>query len=276
MAAKQSYLPVLGSAGMVGQRNPEHWIHIVGSPRHVRVVFGGKTIGDSKRVLLLREAGCLPVYYFPKEDVRVELMVPSGRKTHCPYKGVASYWTVEVGDKVADKVAEDAVWGYLDPPPECAGIRGYMAFEWGKMDAWYEEEEEVFVHPRDPYKRVDVLQSSRHVRVVVAGETVADTRRPRLLFETGHPTRYYIPREDVRVELLEPSTTTSRCPYKGIASYWSAKIGGNLFQDIAWSYRDPIPECLKIRGLVAFFQEREATLYVDAEQLPKLKTRWSR
>jgi uncharacterized protein (DUF427 family) len=249
-----------------------HWIHIEPSPRRVRVDFGGQTIADSKRALLLRERKCLPVYYFPREDVRTDLLNGTAHRTHCPYKGDASYWTVKVGARVA----ENAAWSYLEPPALSAAIKGCFAFQWDLMDAWREEDEEVFVHPRDPYKRVDVLQSSRRVRVAVAGETVADTRRPRLVFETGHPTRYYIPLEDIRREFLAPSATGSRCPYKGIASYWSVEVGGKIFPDLAWSYLDPIPECPKIKGLVCFFQERETTIFVDDEELPRLKTKWSR
>jgi uncharacterized protein (DUF427 family) len=250
----------------------DHWIHIEESPRRVRVAFGGETIADSKHALLLRERKCLPVYYFPQQDVRMDAMQPTSHRTHCPYKGEASYWSIQVGAKVAG----NAAWSYIDPPASASAIKGHFAFQWNAMDAWHEEEEEIFVHPRDPYKRVDVLQSSRHVVVTVAGETVMDTRRPRLLFETGHPTRYYLPLEDAHRDLLLRSETTSRCPYKGVASYWSVKIGEKVFQDLAWSYLDPIPECSKIKGLVCFFQEREATIYVDGEELPKLKTKWSR
>lgn len=250
----------------------EHWTHSEESPRRVRVIFAGETIADSKHVRLLREARCLPVYYFPQADVRMDRMQPAGESTQCPYKGKASYWTVEVGDKSAG----NAAWSYVDPPPGCAGIKGHLAFEWNKMDRWYEEDEEIFVHPRDPYKRVDVLASSRHVRVVVGGETVAETRRPRLVFETWHPTRYYIPPEDIRMDLLESSAASSRCPYKGIASYWSVRIGGKLFPDLVWSYKEPIPECPKIKGLCSFFQEREAVLYVDGKHLAAPETKWSR
>jgi uncharacterized protein (DUF427 family) len=250
----------------------DHWIHIEESPRRVRVTFGGQTIADSKRALLLRERKCLPVYYFSREDVCIDVMHSTTHRTHCPHKGGASYWSIRVGAKFA----ENAAWSYLDPPASASAIRGYFAFQWNLMDAWREEEEEIFVHPRDPYKRVDALQSSRHVRVAVAGETVADTRRPRLLFETGHPTRYYIPLEDIRQNFLASSETSSRCPYKGIASYWSVEIGGKIFPDLAWSYLDPIPECPKIKGLVCFFQERETMIFVDGEELPKLRTKWSR
>lgn len=250
----------------------DHWIHIAESPRHVCVKFGGETIADSRHAMLLREMMCLPVYYFPPSDVRAALMHLTDHRARCPYKGEATYSTIRVGDKVAD----DAAWSYLAPTAACSTVKGYTAFRWTLMDAWYEEDEEIFVHPRDPYKRVDVLPSSRHVRVVVRGETVADTRQPRLLFETGMPTRYYIPMEDVRRDLLVPSDTVTRCPYKGIASYWSVRSGHDVIRDLAWSYVDPIPECPKIRGLVCFFQEREATLSVDDEELSKPMARWTR
>ena len=137
------------------------------------------------------------------------------------------------------------------------------------MDAWYEEEEEIFLHPRDPYKRVDVLKSSRHVRVVLSGETIAESDRPHLLFETGLPPRYYFPEEDVRMDLLEQSESTSICPYKGKAVYLSAKIGDELFEDLAWSYPDPIAESPKIKGLLAFYPERVEDIIVDGEPVKK-------
>jgi uncharacterized protein (DUF427 family) len=247
-----------------------HRIRFEDSPKRVRVVLGGVAVADSKRVKLLFETGHLPVYYFPIDDVRMDLLECTDKSTHCPYKGDALYWTVRVGDRTA----ENAVWGYRDPIPERADIKGYVAFYWNPMDAWYEEDEEVFVHPRDPYKRIDVLHSSSHIRVVLAGEIVADTHRPRLLFETGLPTRYYIPKLDVRIELLEPTDKTTRCPYKGVASYWSVKIGDQVFKDIVWSYPTAVPECPKIENLLCFFNER-ADMYVDGELMERPKTHWS-
>ncbi len=138
----------------------------------------------------------------------------------------------------------------------------------------YEEEEEVFVHARDPYKRVDAIASSRHVEVSVGGVTVADSRRPILLFETMLPTRYYLPREDVRMDVLQSSDTKTRCPYKGIASYWSARVGDRLVLDIVWSYPDPIKENPKIKELMCFFNER-VDLTVDGELRPRPRTKWS-
>lgn len=255
-----------------GRDLSDHWLHLEKSPKWLRVVLAGTTIAESKRAILLREAGCLPVYYFPKEDLRSELLVASKKRSACPFKGEACFWSLKVGEQVA----EDAAWSYADPKPECAELRDLFAFEWNKMDRWYEEEEEIFVHPRDPYKRIDVIRSSRHVRVEAAGEILADSRRPTLLFETNHPVRYYLPLEDVGSLFLQPSPTKSRCPYKGIASYWSAKVGAQALPDLAWSYPEPLPEVYKIRGLICFFQEREAGIFVDGEPIPKPATKWAR
>ncbi len=241
------------------------------SPRWVRAIFANVAIADSRRVMLMHEARHLPVYYFPIDDVRMDLLVPTEHRTHCSLKGEASYWSIKVGDRVA----ENAAWSYPDPVPGCPDIKGYIAFYWNAMDAWYEEDDEVFVHPRDPFHRVDVLHSSRHVRVIVAGETVAETRRPRLLFETGLPTRYYIPKQDVRMDLLIPSETKTSCPYKGTASYWSVKLGDIIVKDIGWSYPFPIPECPKIENLISFFNERADAIYVDGELIPVPRTPWS-
>ena len=135
---------------------------------------------------------------FPKEDVRSDVLLPSSHTSQSPTKGEASYFTVKVGDKVA----KDAAWAYRKIIPNIDALKDYVAFEWDKMDAWFEESEEVFVHPRDPYKRIDVQQSSRHVRVVVAGETVAESDNPVLLFETGLPTRYYSRKVDILPSII--------------------------------------------------------------------------
>jgi uncharacterized protein (DUF427 family) len=252
--------------------DPGHWVHVSESPRHVRVIFNGETIADSKRPKLLREAEVLPIYYFPQEDVRTDRLSPSQRRSQCPYKGEASYWSI--GQSGND--AETAGWSYQDPLPAAAAIRNHFAFEWSKMDKWLEEDEEIFVHARDPYKRVDVLPSSRHIRILIDGQLIAETRRPRLVFETNHPVRYYIPQQDVRLDLLVSSTTKSRCPYKGPADYWSVKLGQEPLEDMVWGYMEPIPECPKIKGLLCFFHERGADIFVDGEEVPRPKTKWAR
>jgi uncharacterized protein (DUF427 family) len=256
----------------VGVHRPDfsQQIRVEQWPRRVRAVIDDVAMADSTRVLLLLEKGHLPVYYFPAEDVRTDLMEPTNKHTRCPYKGEASYWTVKAGGQ---EVA-NALWSYLDPLPERTDIKGYMAFYWDRVDSWWEEDDEVFVHPRDPYHRVDVLNSSRHVRVEIDGQTVAETRRPRLLFETNLPTRYYIPKLDVRLDLLQPTDTVTACPYKGTARYWKPRSAGENARDVAWSYPAPIPECPKIENLVAFFNER-TDIYVDGELQPRPKTAWS-
>lgn len=241
------------------------------SQRRVRVIFAGVTIVDSTKVMRLVEYGRLPVYYFPLEDVHMNVLEATDYHTHSPLKGDASYWTIRVGERVA----ENAAWSYPNPPSDGPRIKGYIAFYWDQMDAWYEEDEQVFAHARDPYKRVDILPSSRSVRVILGGVMVADTHHPRLLLETGLPIRYYIPEQDVRMELLEPTETTTRCPYKGKASYWSAHIGTRVFKDIVWSYREPLPACTPVEGLLCFFNERVDAIYVDDQLLPKPTTPWS-
>jgi uncharacterized protein (DUF427 family) len=247
-----------------------HTLYFEDSPRRVRVMFNGEPIADSRRVKLMHETGHLPVYYFPREDVRMGSLEESEHTTYCPFKGEASYWSVKVGDKVSENV----VWGYPEPIDSCPPIAGYLAFYWRMMDRWYEEDEEVFVHPRDPYHRVDILKSSRHVKVSVNGEGVAETRRPKVLFETGLPPRYYIPPEDVREEALLMSKKTTQCPYKGVASYWSVEAAGERMENLIWYYPEPIPEAAKIKGHLAFFNEH-VDLEVDGEIQERPKTQWS-
>ncbi|HET7479697.1 MAG TPA: DUF427 domain-containing protein [Rubrobacteraceae bacterium] len=247
-----------------------HVLFLEDSPRRVRVMFGGETVADSRRVKLLHETGHLPVYYFPEEDVRMDLLEATDHSTHCPFKGDASYWSVKAGGKVA----ENAVWGYPETLEGCPPISGYLAFYWDAMDSWLEEEEEVFVHPRDPYHRVDILESSRHVKVTVNGEVVAETERPKVLFETALPPRYYIPPDDVRTDLLTPTEKHTGCPYKGVASYWSVEAGGEVAEDLVWSYPEPIAAVEKIRDHLCFFNEK-VDLEVDGEPQPRPETQWS-
>ncbi len=239
--------------------------------RRVRAVFGGETVGDSRHAMLLLEFGHLPVFYFPQNDVRMDLLERTDHHTTSPLKGEATYYTLRVGDRVA----ENAAWSYEHPPAHGPAMAGHVAFYWTQMDAWYEEDQQVYGHARDPYKRVDILPSSRHIRVVLGGETVAETRRAKLLLETGLPTRYYIPREDVRMDLLQPTESSSRCPYKGKASYWTARIGDATYEDVVWCYADPLPECLPIAGNLCFYNERVEAIYVDGEPEDKVQTMWS-
>ena len=175
--------------------------------------------------------------------------------------------------KVGDKVTDDAAWMYPDTKEKRPDMRGYYAFDWHKMDAWYEENEEIIGHPRNPYHRVDTIQSDRHIRIEVEGITVAESTRPVLLFETGLPTRYYIPKDDVTVETT-PTETHTICPYKGVADYWQFEIDGKDYQDLIWGYHQPFNESLKIKDLVAFYDEK-VDVYVDGELQDRPRTVFS-
>jgi uncharacterized protein (DUF427 family) len=221
---------------------PKHRLFLHAFPRRVRATFAGETVLDSTLGALLHESNILPRLYVPLEDVRADLLERTEHTTHCPFKGDASYWSVRVGDRVA----ENAVWTYEDPIAEAAWLRGLVSVYPERMDAWFDEDEQVH-RLRDPYHRVDARQSSRRVEVRLDGEVVARTERPVVVHETGVPLRFYIPREDVGTALVA-SDTTSVCPYKGTASYWSL----NGIEDAAWSYEAPLESMLKARGNVCF------------------------
>ena len=240
---------------------PAHKLYLDRSPRRIRVVIGGEVVADSSDARLLHETGLMPVYYLPQDDVRGEFLEASDHTTHCPFKGDAAYYTVTVGD---DR-RENIVWTYPDPIDGAPPFAGLLAFRFDAVDEWYEEAERIGVHPRDPYHRIDVIPSDRAVVIRIGAEVVADTRRATLLFETGLPTRYYLPAEDVRLELLEPSDTVTRCPYKGTTSrYWSIRTDDGVVEDAIWVYDDPRDEVRGISGLLAFFQEK-VTLEVGTD-----------
>ncbi len=243
-------------------------VRVEPSAKRVRIYLGGQLVADTSHPLLVWEVPSFPAYYLPRADVRADALTPSEHTEHSPSRGDARYYHVTRGDTVAP----DAAWEYRDSPLE--ELRGHLRFDWDAMGAWFEEDEEVFVHPHDPYSRVDILPSSRHVQVDVGGVRLADTRHPTLLFETGLPVRYYLPKVDVRMDLLQPTATTSGCPYKGFAQYWSAVTPGGVLDDIAWAYRTPLPESQKIAGLVCFYNER-ADLTVDGELLERPRTKFS-
>jgi uncharacterized protein (DUF427 family) len=245
-------------------------IYFEDSPRRIRGSFGGETVLDSRHAKLLHEHGHLPIYYFPESEVRLELMEPTDHSTRCPFKGEASYWSVHAGGKVS----ENAAWSYPEPIEGAPPLAGYLAFYWDKLDGWLEEDEPAIVHARDPYHRVDVLDTSRHVEVTIGGEVVAETRRARVLFETGLPPRWYIPREDVRQDALVESDKRTGCAYKGFASYFSVHAGGDEEQDLVWTYPEPRREAERIEGFLAFFNER-VDLRVDGELQERPETQWS-
>jgi uncharacterized protein (DUF427 family) len=210
-------------------------------PRRIRARRGGEVVLDTVRASYVWEIPYYPAYYVPVEDVADALLALPSTETfeNGPFAGLA-----------------------------------HVA--WGSVDAWFEEDEEVFGgHPRSPYVRVDAIRSSRRIRVEIDGVILAESDSPVLLFETGLPTRHYIPRTDIDFDALERTETSTYCPYKGTTSdYWSARIGDTVRRDIAWSYAYPAPAVIQIAGLVAFYDEKVDT-FLDGVQVEQPRTKFS-
>jgi uncharacterized protein (DUF427 family) len=235
--------------------------------KRVRAFLAGELVADTYQPMLVWEIPHYPAYYIPAADVRAEL-VPTGRRERSTRRGDATIYDVKVGGQTAAGAARIYHEAPLEP------LRDLVRLDWAAMDEWFEEDEPVYVHPRDPYKRVDILASSRHVRIEVDGVTVAESRQPRILFETGLPPRYYLPITDLRMDLLRPSTKQTRCPYKGTANYWTLVIGDTVREDFVWIYRTTVPESAKIAGLACFYNEK-VDLYVDGALQERPRTPFS-
>jgi uncharacterized protein (DUF427 family) len=198
--------------------------------RWIRGTRGADTIVDSRRAVLVWEPGQkVPIYAFPREDV-----APGTRPA-----------------------AASRARGFADPD-----LDGYITIPWDSLEHWFEEDEEVFVHPRDPFVRVDALPSSRHVRVERDGHLLAESDSPILVFETGLPTRYYLPERDVDPSLLADSDLRTGCPYKGFASYRDVLLDGRRHRGLFWSYQMPFREVAAVKGYLAPYNER-VDLIVD-------------
>jgi uncharacterized protein (DUF427 family) len=247
---------------------PRGRVHTEPSHKRVRAFLGGELVVDTDDALYVWESPRYPQYYLPRRDVSDGVLHASATTTRSPSRGIATHFTVRAGGREAI----DAAWSYLDGPmPE---LHDRVRFAWDALDAWFEEDEEVFVHPRDPNTRVQILPGSREVSVGVDGLVVAHSTRPVFLHETHLPRRTYLPKLDVRVDLLSPTTTVSMCPYKGTASYWTLTTPTGRHDDIVWSYAAPLRESAQIAGLVAFYDER-VDLVVDGVPQPRPKTHFA-
>lgn len=199
---------------------------IEASPKWIRGTIGDRTVVDSRNVQLVWEHPYYPWWYVPKADV----------------------------------AEPDLPTSSIDELPD------HVKVEWDAVERWFEEEVEVFVHPRNPYCRIDALPSTRHVVIRVDGTVVAESHRPTILFETGLRPRYYLPPDDVRTDLLTPTATSTGCPYKGVARYWTLTLDGTEHPDLVWGYDDPLPESAPVGGLVCFYDENDnVELIVDGQ-----------
>jgi len=246
---------------------PQTRIRIEPNPKWIRGVHGGRTLVDSKDSRLVWEVPYYPAWYFPVDAVQGDL-VPNGEVQRSPRRGDGTRY-----DLVVDGVAlPDVGWQHVDSPVE--ELRGLVRFEWDAMEAWFEENTEVFVHPRSPEVRIDTLPSSRRVRVLVDDEVIAESDRPTLLFETGLPIRYYLPQSDVRMEMLTPTGSRTGCPYKGFARYWNVTTATATHDDLAWGYPTPLPESEGVAGMVCFYNEK-VDLEIDGVRLERAHTKFS-
>jgi uncharacterized protein (DUF427 family) len=238
-------------AGVSSTQLPgKEWRYLEPSPRRIRGIVGDDVVVDSGQPMLFFEYGQLPRYYFPRDDVGTELLIPTGHTKFTEGKGTAHFFDLVVGDRRVDR----AGWTYQSDEDLVPDLRPYVAFYWRAMDKWLEEDMEALAHARDPYHRVDAVPSSRHIRVLLDGEVLAESNRQVAIFETGLPARWYLPREDVRVE-LEPSDLQTVCAYKGYASYFSARTAGGLRENLVWTYREPRRDAEPVQDLVCFFNE---------------------
>lgn len=233
-------------------------VRVEPSAKRVRAFLGGEVVADTTRPLLVWEIPYYPTYYLPASDVVADLE-PTGERERSPSRGDGEVLTV----RTPNHEAAGAAVRYPDSPID--ELRDHVRLAWDAMDAWFEEDEEVFTHPRSPYARIDVLPTSREVVVSLDDVELARSTRAHALFETGLPTRWYIPRVDVRMDLLEPSGTVTHCPYKGETVHFSARTGDGTVADVAWSYPTSLPESQRIAGLVAFYPDRVAVT-VDGER----------
>ncbi|MEO7126559.1 MAG: DUF427 domain-containing protein [Nakamurella sp.] len=230
--------------------------------RRVRAFSAGHLVADAIAPLLVWEHPYYPQYFFLEQDLKAELR-PAGKGPRSKVLGQSEQFDVVVEERVLPAAARR----FPEAPVE--GMRDAVSLTWSSFDTWMEEDEVVFTHPRSPYVRIDALSSSRHVRVVLGGEVVADSSRPVVLYETGLEPRYYLPRGDVRMDLFTRTPTESHCPYKGSASYWSLAVGDTTIADVLWGYEAPLPEAAKVAGMVAFWPEKDAALEfsVDGERI---------
>jgi uncharacterized protein (DUF427 family) len=261
---------------------PELRIHP--TEKRIRAFVDGQPVVDSTRALIVWEPRrIVPSYAVPVDDIAAELApgdapsadehvvsVGSGPPVLDPRTGFAAH---SVPGKSFDIVAGQTLPAAAFTPDD-ADLAGFVVLDFDAFDEWREEDELLVAHARDPFGTIDTRRSSRRVVVEIAGVTVADSTRSVMLYETFLPTRYYLPREDVRMELLESTDTSTACAYKGFANYWSADVDGTVIRDVAWSYEDPHNYATAVKAMICFFNER-TDISVDGERLERPLTPWS-
>jgi uncharacterized protein (DUF427 family) len=236
----------------------------------IRGVASGQTVVDSPSAKLLHETGRLPVYHFPVDEVSMDLLAATDSRSEC-VRGMQLWHDLHVGPRVVPWAA----WTYDPPASRAPWLAELVAFRWDALDEWFAEAEQLFGHPRDPYSRIDVCRTTRHVRVLLDDVVLGDSRRARVLYEAALPPRWYLPAADVRTSLLEPSGSLTRCAYKGVASYWNVRLpSGDVVRDLVWSYPDPQHDAVPVRDMLCFFSEK-VDIELDGVVESRPVTQWS-
>jgi len=226
--------------------------HMEPVPRRVRALLGGQVVLDTTRAVYLWEWANYPQFYLPAEDFAPAALVVGDDVR----KGSRGGYR-RIGLRAGDGATTKPDVGRLYTDDSLPGLSGLVRLDWDAVDSWFEEDEEVFVHPRNPYARVDAVRSTRSVRVEVDGVVLAESGSPVMVFETGLPTRYYLNRTEVDFAHLRPSDTRTACPYKGrTTGYWNVEVNGRAYADLAWSYDFPTRQLLPIAGLISFYNEK--------------------
>jgi uncharacterized protein (DUF427 family) len=239
------------------------------APRRIRGFLADEVVFDTTRALYVWEWPYYPQYYVPLVDVNSDLLIAEKATQHSP-RGLVDLHGLRVGQihrPHAARVLRDS---------SIHRLSGTVRFEWTALDAWFEEDERIFVHPRNPYVRVDALRSTRKVNVELEGIVLGESSSAIMVFETGLPTRYYFNRTEINFDHLIPTYTVTECPYKGTTSgYWSVCTGEDVHRDLAWSYDFPTRQLLPIAGLIAFYNEK-VDIFVDGDLLERPKTHFFR
>jgi uncharacterized protein (DUF427 family) len=238
---------------------PERVLFLEPLRRRLSVELGGNIVARTDNATLLFEPARYPVAYFPIRDVREGTLRASDHETTHPDLGPTRWFEVIGGD---GQVARRAAWQHIDPPPQAAALRDTATFGWRAMDAFYEEDERILSHAADPYHRIDIRRTSRHLVVRDGDQVVADTQTPLVLYESGFAPRWYVPGADVVAEALHPVDGQTFCPYKKLASYYDVGDARNA----AWSYHAPFEEVARIADLVSFYPEK-LTITIHGETL---------
>lgn len=234
------------------------------APRRVRGYFDDALVFDTTRAQYVWEVAYYPQYYIPVSDVRMDHLQDENHVQKLQFGS----------SRLHSLTSPARIWKSAARVYDSGPVAGSVRFEWDAL-AWFEEDEPIVGHPRNPYIRVDALRSHRHIRVELDGVVLAETHSPVLLFETGLPTRFYIDRTDVAFSHLETSKTETICPYKGVTSgYWTVRVGEAVYPDLAWTYDYPLREVAPIAGMIAFYNEK-LDIFVDGARLPRPRTHFT-